>query len=75
MSEIFITDHALLRFIERVQGIDVESLREQLRQKALRGATAARKIGAEDYMIIHGEFQMRCIGDKVVTILRPKVKR
>lgn len=33
MSQISITDHALLRYIERVQGVDLDKLRDHIRRE------------------------------------------
>ena len=33
MSQLRITDHALLRYLERIEGIDIEGFRSQLEEK------------------------------------------
>ncbi len=43
---IRISDHALLRYIERVACIDVEGLRAALVEQLQRGAVAAGKLDA-----------------------------
>lgn len=72
---IYVTDHALLRYIERIHGVDIEALREELRQRALRCATAAQIIGAAEYRINCGDMQMRVVGKNIVTIVPPKEGR
>ncbi|WP_457798118.1 hypothetical protein [Methylocystis sp. S23] len=71
---IYVTDHALLRYIERIHGVDVETLRKDLQQRALRCATAAQILGASEYRINCGDMQMRVVGRNVVTIVPPREK-
>lgn len=33
VSAIPVTDHAVIRYLERVQGVDVEAIRHEIRQK------------------------------------------
>lgn len=74
-TPIYITDHALLRYIERTQGVDVETLRVELRAMALRGAGAAQRIGGGEYTIICESLRLRVVGSNVVTVLPPRDKR
>jgi hypothetical protein len=67
-----ITDHAVLRYIERVHGVDVELLREELRAMALRGAAAADRIGAAKYTIVCERMRLRVVGNNVVTVISPR---
>lgn len=46
-----ISDHALLRFLERAGGLDIETLRWQLAQSLARAHAAAGQIGLADYTI------------------------
>ena len=46
-----ITDHALLRFLDRAGGVPVEELRRNLEISLAKAASAARSIGAKDYLI------------------------
>ncbi len=69
---IYITDHAMLRYLERVRGLDIEQLRAELSRKATRAWTAAESIGGGEYAIKVDGFRMRVQSDHVVTILAPK---
>lgn len=71
---IYVTDHAVLRYIERIHGVDVELLRDELRQMALRGAEAAERVGGGEYTIKTERLRMRVVGANVVTVLRLKEK-
>ncbi|WP_457647385.1 hypothetical protein [Profundibacter sp.] len=69
---IHITDHALLRYLERVLGYDVESLRRQLGREI-----AARTDGQASAVRMDG-FQYRIDNKAVVTITsinRPDIRR
>jgi hypothetical protein len=59
-----ITDHALVRFLERVMGIDIEAVRAKA--AATPGLAAAIAVGARSYS--HGGCTFRLDGDRVITI-------
>ena len=46
-----ISDHALLRFLERAAGLDIEELRLRLESSLVRAHAAARSLTASDYLI------------------------
>ncbi len=46
-----VSDHALLRYFQRIAGIDVEVFRAQLAERLERGAGAAESIGGGQYII------------------------
>lgn len=75
MTKLHVTDHAVLRYIERIHGVDVETLREELRQMAVRGAQAAETIGGGEYAIKTGEMTLKVVGCNVVTIVAPRKAR
>lgn len=50
-DRIVVTDHALLRFLERSGCMDVEGLRETLAGSLDRAHEAARRVTAADYVI------------------------
>ncbi len=60
-----ITDHALLRFIERVKGIDIEACRAEMQSPAL---DAAVKAGAS-YVRRGDGTRLVIRGSSVVTVL------
>lgn len=65
-SEPRLSDHALLRFIERVLGVDLDQLRERLLSPAI---VEAIKAGATE--IIAGEVTFVVDGVIIVTTLGP----
>lgn len=46
-----VSDHALLRYLERAQGIDVEAWRVSIESSVERAAIAAAKLGIDTYSI------------------------
>jgi hypothetical protein len=67
---LHITDHAVLRYLERVHGVDTEMFRTAIRHEI--GASAA--VG----VVVGGPFSVKtatgvyvCNGANVVTVLRP----
>lgn len=65
MAQPIISDHAVLRYLERVKGIDVESIRREMDSPALR---AAVDMGATSVKLGCGA-RLRLKGDTVVTVL------
>lgn len=65
MVRPIISDHAVLRYLERVKGVDVESIRKEMNSPALR---AAVEIGATSVKLGCGA-RLRIKGDTVVTVL------
>jgi len=51
MSRPRISDHALVRFLERAGGLDIEALRASLADSLARAHDAANDIGGGDYLI------------------------
>ncbi|WP_457650955.1 hypothetical protein [Profundibacter sp.] len=69
---IHITDHALLRYLERVLGYDVEALRRQL------GREVASRTSGQACAVRMDGFQYRIENKAVVTITsinRPDIRR
>ena len=66
---IRVSDHALLRFIERAGGLDVETLRTALEGSLKRGVTAANAIGSTDVVIVADGLTYIIKNNVVVTIL------
>lgn len=46
-----VSDHALVRFLDRAGGLDVEGLRARLSAGLARADEAARRLGAEAYTV------------------------
>jgi hypothetical protein len=51
MSRITITDHAVIRYLERVKGIDISAVRDEMRSA---GLEAAITMGAETLKLGNG---------------------
>lgn len=64
-----ISDHALLRFLERGGGLAVEELRAQLELSIARAGEAAERLGACDNLIRADKFVFVVRGRVVTTIL------
>ena len=60
-----VSDHALLRFIERAGGMDIETLRAALEGSLKRAVAAADEIGTGD-MIINADGLQYILRDHVV---------
>lgn len=69
---IHVTDHAVLCYLERVHGLEIEDLRAELSRKATRAYAAAESIGGGEYTIKVDGLRMKVRSDHVVTIVAPK---
>lgn len=69
---IGISDHALLRFLERGGGLDIEALRLQLTVSLARAHSAARSVADCDYLIKADGMIYVVRGETVTTILDDK---
>lgn len=69
MSGPQISDHALLRFIERAGGMGVEPLRNNLSLSLRRAHDAARALGQSDYLIKIDGLTYVVRGETVTTVL------
>lgn len=68
-----VCDHALLRFIARVGGLDVETLRASLEASLQRSVNAADKIGCKDLAVIADGNKYIIVDGTVVTVLDAKM--
>lgn len=68
MTAIRVTDHALLRFLARAGGLDIEALRDHLAESLERAHAAAVEIGAKDYTIAADGLRYFIRDGAVVTI-------
>ncbi len=66
-----VCDHALLRFIERVGGLDTEALRASLEGSLNRAVTVAGTIGAREVVVIADGNKYIIVNGTVVTVLDP----
>lgn len=68
---IRISDHALLRFLERAGPFDIEGLRAQMEAGLERAGAAAATIGGGDYLIVVDGMRFIVRDGTVVTVLGP----
>ncbi len=66
---IRVTDHALVRFLERAGGLDVDALRAVLAASLERAATAAASIGARRCTVIVDGLRYVIEDGHLVTVL------
>jgi hypothetical protein len=66
---IRVSDHALLRHLERVGYVDVEGLRAALVEQLARGVGTARQIGADHYVVRFSDAGYVVKNGVVVTVL------
>lgn len=59
-----ITDHAVLRYLERVKGVDIDAVRAEMQSAAL---DAAVKIGCDTVILGNGA-RLKLVGDVVQTV-------
>ncbi|MFZ5747162.1 MAG: hypothetical protein ACOY45_05830 [Pseudomonadota bacterium] len=69
MSRPSISDHALLRFMERGGEMDVEALRARLEASLARAHTAARSVSTSDYIIKADGMLFVVRGERVTTVI------
>jgi hypothetical protein len=67
--KLHVTDHAVLRFLERVHGLELEKLRAELCAKAERAMTAAQSIGGGQYTVLVEGVKFRCVNNHIVTVV------
>lgn len=67
-----VSDHALLRFLERAAGLDVDGLRATLNASLARAHAAARSVSASDYLIKADGLLYVVRGETITTILDDK---
>lgn len=60
----YVSDHAVLRYLERVKGIDIEATRAEMQSKALDTAVA---IGCDTVILGNGA-RLKLVGDVVQTV-------
>lgn len=69
-----VCDHALLRFIERVGGLDVEGLRRHLAESLDRAVGAADLLGQSEMTIAADGLHYVVVKGRLVTVLTPEMK-
>lgn len=71
-SPIRMTDHALLRWLERAGLVDVEALRSAIEARLERGHAAAAELGADRYTIVAHGFVYTVHHSHVTTVMTDK---
>lgn len=66
-----VTDHALVRFLDRAAGLDAEGLRRQIAASLERAARVAGTLQAREYRILVDGLEYRVADGRVVTIIDP----
>lgn len=64
-----VTDHALLRYLERIEGKKLEKLRAELARKAAHARAAAESIGGGQYTIKIDGMKFRCRDNCLITVV------
>lgn len=67
MSEPHVTDHAVIRYLERVKSVDIEAVRAEIAAIVARGVA----LGAQS--VILGGMRYRLEGEHVVTVIEKKI--
>jgi hypothetical protein len=67
----YVTDHAVLRWLERVYGVDIEAVRQQMMTP---GLAAAPAIGCDTIVMSNGA-RLKLTGDVVSTVICKRRKR
>ncbi len=68
-AKLQITDHALVRWLERTGALDVEHLRALLADSLERSAAAAEQLGSARYLIVADGLAYVVRDDRLVTVL------
>ena len=66
---IHVTDHALVRFLERSGALDVEQLRAMISSSLERGRRAAERAGIADYTITVDGLKYIVVDGDLITVL------
>ena len=69
MAGLHVTDHAMLRFLERGGGIDVEALRSAIEMSLKRAHHAARAVSDSDYLVRVDGMTFVVRGENVTTVM------
>ncbi|MEA3264170.1 MAG: hypothetical protein U9R07_11885 [Pseudomonadota bacterium] len=69
MSQLGISDHALIRWIERTGMADLEPVRDALRASLARATGAARELGAGEFLILADGLVYVVRGNVLITVI------
>ena len=68
-----VCDHALVRFLERVGGLDVEGVRRHLAESLDRAVVAAETIGSREVVVVAEGIKYVVVKGRLVTVLDEKM--
>ncbi|KPF98825.1 hypothetical protein IP86_10905 [Rhodopseudomonas sp. AAP120] len=71
---LHVSDHALLRILERAGGVDIEGLRRTVALSVGRAAAAAAAIEQNEYKIVAGGL-VYIVANQCVVTVHPEAKR
>lgn len=63
-----VSDHALLRILQRIGGFEIEALRTSIAADLLRAAAATDKVGARDFVVLRDGFRYVVADGVLVTV-------
>lgn len=69
MTDISVTDHALVRYLERVHGVDMDAFRDALRSEISGAAVAVGAAVGGFYAVKRGGYTYICCGRRVITVM------
>lgn len=69
MKRLRISDHALVRFLERAGGLDVQGVRAHLQASLARSAGAAERLGLSEYTVTADGLSYRIANGVLVTVV------
>lgn len=70
-----VTDHAVLRYLERTGCVDIKAVRRHIATMVLRGLVAGAKIGAGEFAIVVPGARFVVVDGRVVTTLDPATRQ
>lgn len=72
---IRVTDHALVRFLERSGAADIDELRNLIARSLERGRRQAERAGIGDFSIVADGLRYVVRGNELVTVLEDSMRR
>ena len=70
MGKLQVTDHALLRWLDRTGAMDVEAMRGLLSQSLDRAHVAGATLGVHQFLILADDLIYIVRGGKLITVLK-----
>ena len=70
---LVITDHAVLRYLERTGLVDIEAVRQKIATMVARGLVAGASLGPGEFHVVVGGSRFVIEDGRVVTTLTPQM--